>query len=324
MAVEVVSKVDVNLKKNKGKVFDVLGLGEIVIDLLLKVPQFPRLDEKVYVTKSDKQAGGVTANFCIGVSRQGLSVAFIGAVGEDAEGNFLRSKLLQEGVDDRFLFTKEDSKTPVNIVIITDEGEKAILQSEFMRVTLPPKEVIRPNLIRTARHLHLTAINFETALKAVKLAKQYNLGVSLDLESQVVQDYSEDLPELLKHVDYLLPNKQGASEFTQIQDPNQASLKLLEYGPEVIIITLGKDGVLLTTHEKQEIFPAFKVTNVVDTTGAGDAFNAGFIVGLLTGSSLEKSIRRGQATASLKIQGLGAQEPLPTAKELSRFLSYLK
>ncbi|UCE13944.1 MAG: carbohydrate kinase family protein [Candidatus Heimdallarchaeota archaeon] len=320
MAVEVVPKVEVDLKKEKPKVFDVLGLGEIVIDLLLKVPQFPRLDEKVYVTEREKQAGGVTANFSVGVSRQGLSVAFIGAVGEDEEGNFLRARLLQEGVDDRFLVTR-DSKTPVNIVIITEKGEKAILQSEFMRVTLPPKELIQPSLIQAARHLHLTAINFETALKAVRLAKRYNLGVSLDLESQVVKDYSKDLPLLLEFVDFLLPNKQGASEFTQIQDPKNSSLKLLEYGPEVVIITLGEKGVLLTTQEKQELFPAFKVANVVDTTGAGDAFNAGFITGILKGNPIEQSIRRGQATAALKIQGMGAQEPLPTAKQLSKFLS---
>ncbi len=309
------------LEEGEGEIiYDILGLGEIVVDLLVKIHRFPEPDEKLYVDYSEKQAGGVTANFCVGVARQGLRVAFIGSVGSDENGNFLRRSLVEEGVIDHYLFELEDRITPVNIVMITKDGQKAILQSEHMRLTVPPKRLITQEIIKKARHLHLTAINFPTAFKAVKLAKKLGLTVSLDLESQVVQDYSNKLPQLLKYVDLLLPNRMASFTFTNIKRPRVAALQLLEYGPKAVIITLGSEGVLLSTKDIQESYPAFKVTNIVDTTGAGDAFNAGFISAYLGNYSLEDCVKNGQATAALKIQGIGAQKSLPLRTELDRFL----
>jgi len=155
--------------KSKKKDIDVIGLGEIVVDLLLKVPHLPCTDDKVYVENREKQAGGVTANFCVGVARQGLKTSFVGAVGDDLEGTFLREVLNRERVVDKYLFSLKDKKTPVNIVMVSKEGEKAILQSEHMRLTLPPGELITKEMFDNARHLHLTAINFETALKAPRI-----------------------------------------------------------------------------------------------------------------------------------------------------------
>lgn len=300
--------------------YDVLGLGEIVVDLLLKIPHFPNPDEKLYVDFSEKQAGGVTANFCVGVARQGLRVAFVGSVGNDDNGRYLRKCLIEEGVIDNYLFDLENKITPVNIVMVSQNGQKAILQSEHMRLTLPPKRLITREMLKKARHLHLTAINFPTALKAANIAKKLGLSVSLDLESQVVQEHTTEIPQLLKNVDLLLPNRQGAYAFTNVKRPRVAALQLLKYGPKVIIITLGSEGILLSTKDYQQTFPAFQVDQVIDTTGAGDAFNAGFISAYLRNNSLEECIKRGQGTAALKIQGMGAQESLPRKSELDDFL----
>ncbi|MHA2294615.1 MAG: carbohydrate kinase family protein [Candidatus Hodarchaeales archaeon] len=314
------SKIDGDRKEDEKREFDIIGLGEIVVDHLLNIPRFPEPDEKLYVKLSEKQAGGVTANFCVGVARQGLRVAFVGAVGDDFDGQYLRSALINEGIVDEYLVTLKEKVTPVNIVMVSEEGEKAILQSEHMRQTLPPPDLITSELIQKARHLHLTAINFETALKAATIAKELGLTVSLDLEAQVVEDYADVLPNLLEHVDILIPNKKGASVFTKIEDPTKSSLKLLEQIVHTVIMTLGSEGVLLTTNEKQEYYPSFEVNNIIDTTGAGDAFNAGLIVGFLTGKTLEESIKRGQATSAIKIQGMGAQAPLPTSQQIEEFL----
>lgn len=301
--------------------YDVIGLGEVVIDLLLSIQRFPNPDEKIYVKKTVKQAGGVTANFCVGVARQGLKVAFVGAIGDDPDGKYLRSRLVAENVADELLFVLPGKKTPVNIVMVTASGEKSILQSEHMRLTLPRADSVTRDVIKRGKHLHLTAINFDTAFKSVKLAKTVGLTVSLDLESQVVNDYPEKIEDLLSYVDFLIPNKGGACTLTRTDNLKEASKKLLSYGPNVVVMTLGEKGVLLTTEERQDHIPAFKVENVVDTTGAGDAFNAGFISGLIKGNSLEESIRRGQATAAIKIQGIGAQKSLPYTKQVLNFLN---
>lgn len=308
------------IKNTRVGEIDVLGLGEIVVDLLLKIPRFPKPDEKIYVLSSQKQAGGVTANFCVGVSRQDLRVAFFGGVGDDEEGVYLRKVLKKELVKDKYLFTLKSKLTPVNVVMITKDGEKSIIQSEHMRLTLPSKEMITKEIIQESRHLHLTAINYETAFKAVRLAKKFGLTTSLDLESQVVQEYQKQLPRLLEYIDILMPNKGGAYELTKTNNPNMASNKLLECGPKVILLTLGSDGVLFSTENEQRSFPAFKIRNVIDTTGAGDAFNAGFITSFLEDKSLVECVRRGQATSAIKIQGVGAQASLPTKQELDEFL----
>ena len=307
------------IKNTKGGEIDVLGLGEIVIDLLFRIPRFPEPDEKIYVLNSQKQAGGVTANFCVGVARQGLRVAFFGGVGDDEEGVYLRKILQQENIEDKYLFTLKSRVTPVNIVMVTKDGEKSILQSEHMRLTLPSDELVSKEIIQESRHLHLTAINYKTAFKAVKLAKELGLTTSLDLESQVVEEYHDDIPRLLEFIDILLPNKRGAYELSQTNDPNETSKKLLEYGPKVIALTLGSDGVLLTTIKEQQLFNAFKIYNVIDTTGAGDAFNAGFVSAFLEDRSLAECVKRGQATSAIKIQGLGAQAALPTKQMVDEF-----
>ncbi|MFX1518055.1 MAG: carbohydrate kinase family protein, partial [Promethearchaeota archaeon] len=295
------------IENTKQGEIDVIGLGEIVIDLLLKISRFPKPDEKIYVLNSQKQAGGVTANFCVGVARQGLNVAFFGGVGNDEEGKYLRMILQKENVKDKYLFTLKSKVTPINVVMITKDGEKYILQSEHMRLTLPSEELITKEVIRESRHLHLTAINYTTAFKAVRLAKELGLTTSLDLESQVVQEYQNQLPQFLKHIDILLPNKGGAYELTQTSNPKEASKILLNYGPKVVLLTLGSEGVLLSTQNEQRSFPAFQIDKIVDTTGAGDAFNAGFITAFLGGTPLAECVKRGQATSAIKIQGLGAQ-----------------
>ena len=316
--------VSVVIQNTKAAELDVLGLGEIVIDLLLKIPRFPNPDEKIYVLSSQKQAGGVTANFCVGVARQGLRVAFFGGVGDDEEGKYLRKILQQENVEDEYLFTLKSKVTPVNVVMVTKEGDKSILQSEHMRLTLPSEELITKEVIQESRHLHLTAINFKTAFKAVRIAKDLELTTSLDLESQVVKEYQKQLPELFEYIDILLPNKGGAYELTQTSNPKKASKILLNYGPKVVLLTLGSEGVLLSTQNEQRSFPAFQIDEIVDTTGAGDAFNAGFISSFLEDKSLEESVIRGQATSAIKIQGLGAQAPLPTKQKIDEFLTKIK
>ncbi len=300
-------------------VLDVVGLGEVVIDLIASIPRFPEPDEKINATRYEKHPGGVTANFCVALSRLGVKSGFIGGVGDDADGTYLRGVFKREGVDASRLVTRKDALTPLNFVTVTPDGQKTIFQSPYMLTVFPRPEELDLDYIADAKVLHTTALRVDTAEKALKHAKKEGLTTSFDLEKHVAVYGFKKLAPLIKLTDILLPNKMGALTLTGTQSLKEAAEKLLALGPRIVIITLGERGCLIKTEKETMEVPAFKV-KAVDATGAGDAFNAGLITGILNQWNLRKATIFANAVAAIKITHIGAQAGLPTRKEVEKFL----
>jgi len=298
---------------------DVVGLGEVVIDLIASIPRFPEPDEKIFATKYEKHPGGVTANFCVALSRLGVKSGFIGGVGEDADGTYLRDVFKRERVDASRLVTRKDALTPLNFVTVTPDGQKTIFQSPYMLTVFPRPEELDLDYIADAKVLHTTALRVDTAERALKHAKREGLTTSFDLEKHVAVYGLEKLAPLIKLTDVLLPNKMGALTLTGTQSLKEAAEKLLALGPRIVVITLGERGCLIKTEREILEVPAFKV-RAVDATGAGDAFNAGLITGILNQWDLRKAATFANAVAAIKITHPGAQAGLPTRKEVEKFL----
>lgn len=298
---------------------DVVGLGEVVIDLVASVPRFPEPDEKIFVTMCEKHPGGVTANFCVALSKLGTRAGFIGGVGEDADGSYLRDAFKRKGVDASRLVTRKDSPTPLNFVTITPDGQKAIFQSPHMLTVFPKPSELDLDYIARAKVLHTTALRTDTAERALRRAKKEGLITSLDLEKHVAIYGFEKLAPLIKLTDILLPNKMGALTFTGATNLNEAAQKLLALGPRIVVITLAEKGCLVKTEKETLEVPAFRV-KTVDATGAGDAFNAGLITGILNHWDLRKAATYANAVAAMKITHVGAQAGLPTRKEVDGFI----
>ncbi len=299
---------------------DIIGLGEIVIDFVAKVPYFPKPDEKIDATSQDKFAGGVTANYITAVSRLGISAGFMGAVGDDAEGDFLIKDLENERVDHTYTLKKKNRQTPVNFVIVDSNGDKVIIQSPHMQTTKLEIDDIDENYIKNAKLLHTTAIHLDITKKAVEIAKKYDLIVSFDLEKQISIRGWNVLEPIIKNTDILCPNKAGAMELTNTSTPEEAASVLIKKGPKIVVVTLGSRGCLIQTKDKKIIVPAFKIDNVVDTTGAGDTFNGAFSVGYLKGWSLKEIGEFANAAAALKIQKMGARTGMPNFDQVMNFI----
>lgn len=298
---------------------DVVGLGEVVIDLIASIPRFPEPDEKIFATKYEKHPGGVTANFCVAISRLGMKAGFIGGVGEDADGTYLRDTFRRERVDASRLVTRKGAPTPLNFVTITPDGQKTIFQSPYMLTVFPRPEELDLDYISEARVLHITALRVDTAERALKYAKKEGLITSFDLEKHVAVYGFEKLAPLIKLTDILLPNKMGALTFSGTQNLREAAEKLLALGPKTVVITLGEKGCLIKTEKETLEVPAFMV-KAVDATGAGDAFNAGLITGILNQWDLREAAKFANAVAAMKITHIGAQAGLPTRREVDGFL----
>jgi len=302
------------------KEVEILGLGEVVLDWVAEIPHYPKPDEKVDALSENYFPGGVTANFLVSVARLGCSCGFIGAVGDDEYGNFLIEDFRKECVDTTLTFKKIDRKTPVNFIFVA-KGEKTIIQSPHMQTTKIGITDLDESYIAKAKLLHTTMIHPIITERTIDIAKDHNVKISIDLESQIAQQGWNILKKVLLKADILIPNKEGAKTITNTETPEKAAKMLVKKGIPIVIITLGNKGALITTQFFQKSIPTYDIKNIVDTTGAGDCFNGAFSHAYwIKGWDLEKSCRYANAAASLKIQKLGARTGMPEEKELLKFL----
>ncbi len=298
----------------------ILGLGEVVVDWVAQVPHFPRPDEKIDALSENRFSGGVTANFLVAVSRLGAPCGFIGAVGDDPYGNFLIEDFQNENVETVQTLRKVGKRTPVNFIFVSS-GEKTIIQSPHMQTTKLEPNDLDENYIKNAELLHTTLIHPDLAQKAFKIAKENEVKISIDLESQIARRGWKELENFILKADVLIPNKEGAKTITECDTPEEAAKVLIKKGVPIVIITMGAKGVLITTEEGQSLIPACKIDKIIDTTGAGDTFNGAFSVAYwIKKWDLEKSCKFANAAAALKIRKLGARTGMPNEADIRDFL----
>lgn len=302
------------------KEVDIIGLGEVVIDWVAEIPHFPRPDEKVDALTENYFPGGVTANFLVAIARLGGRCGFIGAVGDDSYGDYLIKDFKQENINTTFTLKKKGKKTPINFIFIA-KGEKTIIQSPHMQKTKINLTDLDQQYIINSKVLHTTMIHPEIAGRAITMAKRNEVRVTIDLESQIAKRGWNSLREMILNADILIPNKEGAKLITKCEKIDEAAKFFVEKGVPIVIITLGRDGVLITTEKYQKKIPAFKVGNVIDTTGAGDTFNGAFSYAYwIKKWDLERSCKYANAAAALKIQKLGARTGMPNERMVINFL----
>jgi ribokinase len=302
------------------KKLDILGLGEVVIDWVFQLPYFPSPDEKVDAFSENLFSGGVTANYLVAVSRLGVKCGFIGAVGDDEYGDLLLKDFQKEKIDTKHTLKKNHKKTPVNCILVA-KGEKKIIQSPNMKKTKLELSDLDEEYISNAKLLHTTVIHPKIAKKAIAIAKNNNVRISIDLESQIAERGWQKLKDILLEADILLPNKEGAKTITGASTPEKAAKILIEKGIPLVLTTLGKEGVLITARNLQKTVPTFPIDNITDTTGAGDTFNGAFSVShWIKKWNIEKACKFANAAAALKIQKLGARSGMPNEDDVLEFL----
>ncbi len=301
--------------------YDILGIGEVVVDWVATVDHFPEPDEKLDSTSQQTFSGGVTANYCVAAARLGANVGFFGAIGKDEQGEFLRSDFLSEKVDCQHLIEKLNQATPVNFIFVVEgTGEKAIIQSPYMHTTVPTLPDFTESMLEDVKLIHSTGIYPELTLKAFQYARDHNITTSFDLEKQIAVWGIDKLKPILDCVDILLPNKMGAMQLTNTTTPLDAAKQFLQWGIQTIVITLGEEGALAVTQDQILQVPAEKVTPV-DTTGAGDTFCAAFGYAFrIQGMDLDYAVRFANTAASLKIQHLGARSGMPSSDQVLQVL----
>src|SRR5256714_102012 len=299
------------------KEFDAVGFGLNAVDHLIVVPEYPAFDTKVRFIEHKKSAGGQTASAMVALQRLGLKTAYAGRFGSDEDGRFGLRAIAYEGVNLNFVEMIEGADNQVAFIIIeARSGERTIIWDRDERLSYRPDEA-PVELASRGRILHLDAHDPPACAVMARAAHESGAIVTADIDN-----IYEGLPELLPLIDVLITSSSFPHRVTGISDARASLVEMnARYGCEIVGITLGVRGALIYCEGEFIESPAFAVPGGCrDTTGAGDAFHAGFIYGMLRDENLASCMRIGNAVAALKCRSLGGRKALPSEPELRTFL----
>jgi sugar/nucleoside kinase (ribokinase family) len=296
-----------------------VGFGLNAVDHLVVVPAYPEYDTKVRLVEHAQSAGGQTASAMVALRRLGLRTAYAGRFGTDAEGIFGLETLRAEGLDVSRAEVVEGSRTQLAFIIIDARtGERTVIWDRDERLAYGAEEAPEGFAAR-GRVVHMDAHDPPACARVAREARAAGTIISLDIDNIYA-----GLEELLPLVDLLISSKEFPRRLTGIDDHAAALVETkARLRPTALVgMTLGERGAVLYHEGRFLEAPAFRVPGGCrDTTGAGDAFHAGFLYGLLQGEEIEGCLTTANAVAALKCRSLGARAALPDAHELSRLLT---
>ncbi len=287
----------------------VVVVGSINRDVSVFAPRHPTPGETVLGTTHVTGPGGKGANQAVASAKLGASVTIVGKVGGDAEGREMRRALTAAGVDDSAVGVDDDAPTGLAVITVDTEGQNAIVVSPGAHLGVDPEWVERFHTLVEGAAVCLAQL--EVPVEAVLAAARITRGAFV-LNAAPARDLPD---ELWKLIDVLVVNRSELEQLTGSADP----LGIGEIdGPRSVIVTLGADGVVFSQDGAIYRCPAPQV-EVVDTTGAGDAFCGALAAALARGDSLSESVRRAVAVGSGATTGQGAQA-MPPESELDELV----
>ncbi len=307
---------------NMQKKWDVYVYGDVNIDLVVPgVESLPEPGSEVDVPVMETFVGGGAALFTLGLAKLGLTPVFQGSIGRDMYGEYIRSLFRELGVDDTLLLDSDTKKTGISISFTT-EKDRCFLTYRGTNEGLSLKYMDLGQL-PGAKHVHVTgyegATNHAEYLDILtKIHAMGDVTVSFDVGWDMTGVWYEGIFDLLPMIDVLFMNETECQHYTRCDDIETGARKLAEKAG-MAVIKLGKTGAMAIKDGEKFFAPAYKV-QAVDTTGAGDSFNAGFIYGFLQGLPMEECLKCGNGCGALSVTKLGGNTGFPFRAELEKWI----
>ena len=298
---------------------DVIGFGALNVDTLLKVERIAGPEEESFIENYTEACGGSAANTMVGLARLGCKAGFIGKIADDHEGQIQIDCFSSEGVDTNGIIHSKKGKSGVCLGFVDKKGARALYINPGVNDTLESREINLEYIAQTS-FLHLSSFVGDRPFRAQKkLAGMLpkNIKVSFDPGALYAQKGLTAIEPLIRSSYLFMPNALELEELTGEVDYRKGADFILEMGAKIVAVKLGEKGCYVTDGQEQFIVDAFPV-QAVDTTGAGDAFNAGFLYGLLDNKiNLYECGRIGNFVASRSVTAMGARAGLPYANDLT-------
>lgn len=307
---------------------DVLAVGDLIADIVIKLDHFP-MSEEVQIAQDFVVLAGGSANFAIMVSRLGLKSGIVDVVGTDDIGKFLLNVLRVEGVETSFLSIK-NGFTKQTLVLVDAKGRKSFIGLLTKSIAMLSPVDVKEEYIEATKSIYISGYSFgieklidfegKAVLRYLDVATQLDRIVLFDPGPLVPFIESEVLYKILKRTKILSLNVYEASAITSINDPMKAIDVLHKMGPEIVALKLGDEGCILSISGERFQEQGIKVP-VIDSTGAGDAFNAALLFGFIKGLKPQFIAKLANIVGALSVTKFGAGQNLPTKQEIIVFLN---
>ena len=296
----------------------IVVFGSFVVDLTSRSGGLPVPGQTILGTSFKLGPGGKGSNQAVAAHRAGADVTLVTKVGRDVFGKVALDFYRGEGMNTDYILEDESKETGVALIMVDEvsaQNEIVIVSGACANITPENVEQCR-RLIEGASILLLQhEINFDAQYKVVEIA--HKAGVKIVLNPAPAAEVPE---EILKLIDTVTPNETEAQALTGVEvrthaDAERAAKVFLEKGVKNVVITMGALGAFATDGVRSELLPRLNV-NAIDTTGAGDAFNGGFVMALSEGKDIFTALRYGNATGALSVTKLGTAPSMPTRGEI--------
>ncbi|MDD1777747.1 MAG: carbohydrate kinase family protein [Candidatus Helarchaeota archaeon] len=302
-----------------------LAIGAALIDMVALIEKFPKVDQEVFVPRLEMMGGGSAANFAVACARMGLKTGFVGKLGRDAFGERLIQDFKKDNVETEKIVFSSDSPTGMCYAAVDKSGNRILYAFSGAANELQPGD-LDGEYLKSFQAIYLANLkNLDPLTKAAELVQGTKTRVCLNPGSLIVDQGLKACENLLKLTQIFIGSQGEVKQLFQTANLLRGLERLLNY-VEIAAVTQGAQGSLIATKDFQIKIPAEKV-KVIDTTGAGDAFSAGFMYGLLRTnfdpSKVELCGKLGNSVAVSKIQAVGARGGLLTASAMTELLKQL-
>lgn len=302
-------------------------LGDANVDMILN------LSDKTNISDPELFSGGSSANVATGLAKLGIPVSFFGLLGNDMYGKHVINDMQSDGIDIANVELSDEFNTAMVIGVVEENSERHFF-------IWPPKDGAHNNYILNQKSknslldcdwLHVSGISLrfkpiqETMLEAMEICRENNITISFDLNLRIElwgldEDFKETVLQAISYSTYILGNFD--EEFKVLFNTEEDMLYQNFDKDQVIVCRKNDKGAIGVSNNVKVVSKAFPI-NPIDSVGAGDAFNSGFIYSTLTGNDLQKSLEIGNLVAAYKLLGSGARH-LPNNEELIKFANEFK
>jgi sugar/nucleoside kinase (ribokinase family) len=292
--------------------FRVVCLGNVLVDVLVKpVDKLPPPDGLLPVKQVELALGGCASNTSVILSRLGVQTSLWGKVGQDHFSQFALEELRRSGVETSGMMTDPKVSTSATVVLVDSKARRSFLHSVAANDHIHRGD-LKLSRLSTFSHLHIGGyflfpkLDGPPMARILKTAKGAGLTTSLDTAWDLRGRWMKALKPCLPHLDYFMPSEREVKMLLGYTNPMKAARAFLRMGSQCAVVKIGERGSYFLDRKGQSgRVPAFKA-KVVDTTGAGDSFCAGFIKGLSLKWGLKECLRLGNAAGACAVTQLGA------------------
>jgi len=293
---------------------DLVGVGLNATDTVIPLSTYPARGSKVEYSTSTVLPGGQVATTVVACQNWGLRTRYVGKLGDDLAATLHREAFSHAGVETRII-TVPGGASAQSLILVDAQGERTVLIRRDERLALHPADLDRENIVN-ARALHVDGYDTDAAICAAAWAREAGVPVIADLD-----ELYPNVESLIANVDYLIVSRDFPSRLTSEPDLELALRKMQRrYSCRLAAATLGQDDVLAFDGSQLLHTPAYCVP-VVDTTGAGDIFHAGFIYALLADWPLDRQLDFACAAAALNCTAVGARGGIHSLEDIANLMS---